>query len=209
MNIDLTTPRYSQPEVLRVTRLKPAVLQTWMNRQVIELTEQNPGYGKRRLYSALDVVKLAVMRRIADLRIDLSIAKEIAGEAERMLVERGEVPWSLHIQFKPEDATKKESNITIAASAGYSLLSLKYGAIQGDAWGMNVARFTEPFESVFQRRERTGSDERPIDPVRRDFFARQGIHAEPAVIYPLGEIVNGTLAQLAAMHSIEVPETLD
>ncbi|MNT21619.1 hypothetical protein D3C72_1569640 [compost metagenome] len=64
---------------------------------------------------------------------------------------------------------------------------------------MRVAHFTEPLESVFGRRDRTGGDERPMNPQRREEFARRGIFAEPVVIFPFGEIVNGTLLQVEAM----------
>ncbi|PIK72778.1 hypothetical protein CS379_12100, partial [Methylobacterium frigidaeris] len=67
MNVDPLAPRYTQPDVLRITGLKPTVLQTWINRRAIELAEQNPGTGRKRLYSENDVVKLAIMRRLSDL----------------------------------------------------------------------------------------------------------------------------------------------
>lgn len=199
----LQTPQFTQPEVLKVTRLKPAVLQTWVNRNAIELAEQNPGTGRRRLYSALDVVKLALMRRVADLQMDLSVAREIANEAERMLTANQSVSWDLHITFKPDYATEKDLKATVIASAGISLLAMKYRATQGDASQMRVAQFTEPFEQICPRRERTytDTDERPIDPTRRDYFASQGVHAEPVVIFPFGEIVNGTLVRLSTLRT--------
>ncbi|MBA9071478.1 DNA-binding transcriptional MerR regulator [Methylobacterium sp. RAS18] len=196
---DLLTPRFSQPSVLQITRLKPSVLQTWVNRGAIELADQNPGYGKRRLYSALDVVKLGLMRRISDLRMELSIAREIAGEAERLLRERGTVPWNLYLSFNPTDATQAVAGVNAVASAGFSSLGLKYDEVEGDACNMSVAQFTERFDELFPRRKRTLTSDRPIDPSRRDALARRGIHAEPAVIFPFGEIVNGTLAQLATL----------
>lgn len=57
---------------------------------------------------------------------------------------------------------------------------------------MRVASFTEPFDSVFQRRIRSGGEDRPIDVERRAALNRQVIFAEPVVIFPFGEIVNGT-----------------
>ncbi len=189
-------PRYTQPEILQVTKLKPDVLQTWINRNVLELADQNPGSGRRRLYSRIDVVKLALMRRVADLRIELTVARELAGEAERMLLERHQVPWNLYVQLKGNDATEQLLDVTVVASAGYSLFALKYAATQGDARDMRVSSFTEPFEDVFPRRTRVGADDRPIDPIKRDELARAGIHAEPVVIFPFGEIVNATLLRL-------------
>jgi hypothetical protein len=201
MKSEMLIPRYTQPEILQVTKLKPEVLQTWINRNVLELADQNPGSGRRRLYSRIDVVKLALMRRVADLRIELTVARDLAGEAERMLRERHEVPWDLYVELKDNDATEQLLDVTVIASAGYGLLALKYGAIQGDARDMRVSNFTEPFENVFSRRTRIGTDDRPIDPIRRDELARAGFHAEPVVIFPFGEIVNATLLRLDDVDS--------
>src|SRR5262245_35231283 len=98
-----STPRYTQPEVLLVTRLKPAVLQTWINRGAIALAEQNPGTGRRRLYSRLDVVKLAIMRRLADLQIALAVSKEIAEVTANDLERGNAIDWDLHIFLRPDE----------------------------------------------------------------------------------------------------------
>lgn len=193
---ELSIHRFTQTDVLAITLLRKDVLQTWMNRKVIALGDQNPGTGRRRLYSPLDIVKLALMRRVADLGMALSIGVDLASEAERVLLAGRPPGWNEHLSMRPDAATRKERSISIIASAGYSLLALAYGATVGDAFEMRVSSFTEPFESGFQRRVRTGREDRPIDPERRAALARQGIHAEPVVIFPFGEIVNATLLQV-------------
>jgi len=206
----LQARRYTQADVLAVTRLRKELLQTWINRRVIALAEQNPGSGKRRLYSAIDVVKLGLMRRVADLGLDLAIARDLASDAERMLIEGREVPWELHLSIKKHDATQRGVTFEVIASAGYSVLALKYGAIVGDARDLRVAHFTEPFESMFRRRKKIFlEDGRPMDPERRDALAKAGIYAEPAVIFPFGEIVNGTLLQLAALREGHLPDLVE
>jgi hypothetical protein len=207
---DLQTQLYTQADVLAVTRLRKELLQTWINRHVIELAEQNPGSGKRRFYSAIDVVKLGLMRRVADLGLDLSIARDLASDAERMLLEGRDVPWELHLSIKKQDATQRGVTFEVVASAGYSLLALKYGAVVGDARDLMVAHFTEPFESIFRRRTRVFLEERhSMDPVRRDALAKAGLYAEPAIIFPFGEIVNGTLLQLAALREGHLPDVIE
>lgn len=195
----LTFERFTQADVLRVTRLRERVLQTWVNRGVIAVGRQNPGTGRRRLYSPLDIVKLALMRRVADLGLELGVGRDLAGEAERMLLSGRPPSWHEYLSMRPKTATRDTSSTSIIASAGYSLLALYYNATVGDAHEMRVASFTEPFDSVFQRRIRTGGEDRPIDVKRRAALARQGIFAEPVVIFPFGEIVNGTLLQIEAL----------
>ena len=207
---DLQEQKFTQGDVLAVTRLRKELLQTWINRNVIELGEQNPGSGRRRLYSAIDIVKLALMRRIADLGLDLAIGRELAQEAERMLLEGRGVEWALHLTIRKREATHETIKIQIVASAGHSLLSLNYGATVGDARHMLVSDFTEPLESTFSRRTRKLlSDDRPIDPRKRAALARAGIHAEPALIFPFGEIVNGALLQIEALAQGPLPGAID
>lgn len=209
MTLDLFEQQFTQPAVLAITRLRKELLQTWINRAVVKLGEQNPGSGRRRLYSAVDIVKLGLMRRIADLGIDLNIGRDLAEEAERMLLAERKVPWELHLSIRKQDATRKDVDIEIIASAGHSVLSLKYGAMVGDARMMIVSHFTEPMESMFRRRKRTPTDDRPIDPQRRDALAKAGIYAEPVLIFPFGEIVNGTLLQIEALYDGHLPTVIE
>ena len=69
---------------------------------------------------------------------------------------------------------------------------------------MRVSHFTEAFEGVFNRRDRT--NDYKIDPDARDRLARQGIHAEPALIFPVGEIVNAVLLRLADIADKKEPQ---
>jgi hypothetical protein len=206
---DLTEQKYTQGDVLAVTRLRKDLLQTWINRKVVALGEQHPGSGRRRLYSAIDIVKLALMRRIADFGLDLSIGRDLASEAERRLLSDRGVEWGLHLSIKKREATHEEIKVEII-SAGYSTLSLHYGATVGDSRDMRVSNFTEPFESMFSRRTKEFLvEERPIDPDKRDALARAGVHAEPALIFPFGEIVNGALVQIEALDQGPLPGVMD
>lgn len=194
----LSTPKYGQPAVLRVTGLDPVVLQTWMNRDVLGLGKSKPGYGRRRLYSALDVVQLAVMRRMADLHIALRDSVEIAKLTRERLAKRDGIDWNFFIFLKMSGATAPELQVEILSSTPWA----KYSPTHGDAYDMRLSHFIEPFEGTGlgnRRVKKPGSDEKPIDPKRREALARIGIHAEPIVVFPLGEIANGALAQLRAV----------
>jgi DNA-binding transcriptional MerR regulator len=201
-DLALQTPAYSQADVLEVTRLKPEVLQTWVNRRALDLATQNPGYGRRRLYSKLDVVKLAIMRRMADMKIALSMAREVADGAAEELLSRGEMDWNFYLTFRPDNATQKPFDVTIISSSNSPFIS--YSPMHGDPMHMLVHDLVYPLERGFilPRRDRElfqDYQSRKINPARREALAREGIHAEPAIIFPLGEIVNGTLAQLKAI----------
>jgi hypothetical protein len=218
MNTYLVEPRYSQPDVLRVTRLKAAVLQTWVNRSAIELAEQNPGYGRRRSYSALDVVRLAVMRRMADMRVDLSVAKEIAEAAAENLTRHGRIHWNQYIFLRPTAATEEDVKFEVIMASGMSKLT-KYGATIGDPAYMRVSDLVEPDRFIFPRRPRVSLAERlptgitkdveDVDDVTRERLARAGVHAEPVIVFPIGEIANGALAQLRAIDEATANQTTE
>jgi hypothetical protein len=54
---------------------------------------------------------------------------------------------------------------------------------------------------------RSGGPGYSINERRRESLAREGIHAEPIIVFPIGEIVNGALAQLRALDEIEAANT--
>ena len=211
----LSTPRYVQADVLKITRLKPEMLQTWSNREIVKLSDQNPGSGRRRLYSSTDVVKLAIMRRMADLRIDLSVSKELAEAAADDLLAGHSIEWDLYIHFNPRDATADVTKYEIIQPSDMPKLS-KFGGLIGDPIDTPVSQYVENFAPGITRREsrRTHdhmeamargeelSENPPIVPERRVALAKHGFHAEPVIIFPIGEIVNGTLVQLEA-HDAE------
>lgn len=200
-SIDLTTPRHEQPTVLTITRLKPEVLQTWVNRSAIKLQQQNPGSGRRRLYSDIDVVKLAIMRRLADFRIDLSVSREIAEAVEAELKTKGKWSWDEYLFIRRDDATAKDVKIEVIRASGMSPLT-KFRSTYCDPAKMCIADIIEPDGSIFERREKSGNDRRgPIDESKRESWAREGVHAEPSLVFPLGEIINGTLLQLDAVSA--------
>lgn len=207
----MITPRYNPSETLKITGLKPETLQTWVNRGMIELAEQNPGRGKRRFYSALDVVKLAIMRRTDDLNIALSVACDWADWAAEILLRDNEIDWEFYITHRPSNNSSNSVSVTTSGSR-FS----KYAGVHGDPRHMLVSDLVEPFEGVIGSRrvkkrlrdmiqstgeESNSSDSRPIDPASREYLAQRGVHAEPAIIFPLGEIANGALAQLRAIES--------
>lgn len=231
MDMNLTEPRFAQPDVLKVTRLKSAVLQTWVNRNAIELSEQNPGSGRRRLYSALDIVKLAIMRRMADLRVELAVAKEIAEAAADELARHGKYNPHDFIFLRPNDATDTsgEPKITIIMASSMSKL-VKYDATIMDPAFVSVSKIIEPGQIQKLRHTHGDSLEALLDGVttsenltdrwnnserddvsrtieaERQRLAAQGIHSEPVIIIPLGEIVNGALAQLRVIEAKPVTE---
>jgi len=200
-----TKSRHTQPEVLKVTGIKPAVLQTWINRGAIDLAEQNPGSGRRRLYSELDVVKLAIMRRLADLRVDLKVGKEIAEETAALLTKDGEVPWGLCLFIQADEMDFRPLEIEVQGKR-LSPLFTKYG---GAVIDFAETRLEFAVGEVVSKARRQKISLPKDAPDNRTYWARKGVHFEPAIVFPLGEIVNGTLLQLEALINSENDEATD
>lgn len=162
------------------------------------------GQGKKRPWNALGVIELAILRRTDDLGIRLPTAINFVGAVLSYLEKRGGIDWSARVSFHPTTGASSSGRITIDMT--YADLSA-YGLITGDAADDRVSRYTESFEGVVCRRRRKWRIGKPkpedagrVIPEIRDELARRQIHAEPVIIFPIGEVVNAVLLQLAEMH---------
>jgi hypothetical protein len=188
--MELLQPQFEQPVVIEVGAIAADTLQTWVNRSIVRLSAQNPGSGRRRLYSAADVVKLAIMGRLSRFGIPGGTSAQAAELIVGELVRRGEIEWQLHLAFH---ALTSEDHAFTCEVVTYPPLG-KFNPSSGDARDMRVSDFTEVFEGVFRRR--VHGDNHRVDPEARDNLARRGIHAEPCLIFPVGELVNAALLRL-------------
>ncbi|MCL4852557.1 MAG: MerR family transcriptional regulator, partial [Bryobacteraceae bacterium] len=76
---EMKTPQFVNSDVMQVTGRTAATLQTWINHGILIPTSgQNPGSGKRRLYSAIDVCKVAVLGELTDFGFPPSEARKLA-----------------------------------------------------------------------------------------------------------------------------------
>lgn len=74
--LNLSEPRWLQSDVCKLTKLKPATLQTWANRRIIMVS--NPGRAAARLYSPMDILILVVIRDLTAVGITVSAAVDFA-----------------------------------------------------------------------------------------------------------------------------------
>jgi len=230
---ELSIPKFKQPEVLSISGLAPKVLQTWVGRNVIKLDQQNPGKGKSRLYSSLDIVKLAIMRRGYDLHLTLARSVDLANSSIDYLKQKGGMEWDLRLVLRPiEEAELERRNISVRHIGGFHALSKYFPAID-DPLNENLARVLEAAyypetrvklslgEQMEQRKKQDEDlknailmadpsfdtsqehqDRRElksnleVDSAKREYFARGGVFAEPVIVFPLGNTINGTLLMI-------------
>jgi len=75
---------FENTDVAAATGLSAATIQTWANRGILMLSEEqrNPGPGQRRLYSALDIARIAVTQSLIGYGLAASSASRIAYRLE-------------------------------------------------------------------------------------------------------------------------------
>lgn len=78
---------YDNTDVTAATGLSVATIQTWANRGILMLSkqQQNPGAGQKRLYSALDIARIAATQALISYGLNASTASQIALRLERGL----------------------------------------------------------------------------------------------------------------------------
>jgi len=85
---ELGKPQFVNSDVMQATGRSAATIQTWVNRGILVPTSgQNPGYGQRRQYSAIDVCKIAVLGELTDFGFPPGEARRVAEYVGRKLSE--------------------------------------------------------------------------------------------------------------------------
>lgn len=102
----LMFPEYTLGDVLEVTGLTKATLLNWLNRNLIMLsTEHNPGYGRRRLYTALDILSISVAQKLSTLGLPLAMLRhlsELIKERSIQIIMAGGGQKGLFIILQPD-----------------------------------------------------------------------------------------------------------
>jgi len=82
--MDLAQNAFGNADLIAATGVSAAKLQTWANRGVLPIPEncRNPGAGKKRLYSGLDIARIAAMQALTRLGVSASAAAKVIGRIE-------------------------------------------------------------------------------------------------------------------------------
>ena len=86
MRLDLSEPRFKQAAACEITGLRPSAIQTRVNRGQVKLVQQHPGRQAKRLFSALDLIKLYFIEEMSRQKFSSGAAADIAeGVADHAL----------------------------------------------------------------------------------------------------------------------------
>ena len=76
--------RFDTKEVAKVSGIDVGKLQNWLTRGVIQTeSELNPGRGQSRTYSAYEVARIRLMKKLADVGVPLATAFKLTGAIKK------------------------------------------------------------------------------------------------------------------------------
>ncbi len=88
-DMDVRASQFTQADVLAaIPGLKQPLLQAWIHRGHIKLSDQGKGSGNRRHWSAVEVAQLAMMHELSLIRIPPTFAANLLHHAADRLDER-------------------------------------------------------------------------------------------------------------------------
>lgn len=183
----------TQPKAISITDARAEELQMWLRRGHLTIEEPNPGRGKSRSYTSTDCVKIALMVRLFRFGVEADRVAPVLTYVERRLEQKKTFGWNEFFVVTFRNLGQSRLGTFICAdSEGVSL-----GISEGDGEDMCISAFSEWFRSIevnIGARSRRDNSMKVVPSARRE-LAELGAFAEPFLYFPLGEIVNGTLAR--------------
>ncbi|GAA0785422.1 MerR family transcriptional regulator [Roseibium denhamense] len=82
--VDIEIPEYTQADVIRITSVSAKTLQNWTdpNRGILRLSQGSVGKGRRRLYSALDIMAVTMIAHLSGLGVSPNLVSQLFYERE-------------------------------------------------------------------------------------------------------------------------------
>jgi len=76
---DIEVPEFTQADVIRITRVSAKTLQNWTdpNREILRLSQGIVGKGRRRLYSALDIMAVTMIAHLSALGVSPNLVSQL------------------------------------------------------------------------------------------------------------------------------------
>lgn len=76
---DIEVPEFTQADVIRITGVSAKTLQNWTDpsREILRLSQDSVGKGRRRLYSALDIMAVAMIAHMSALGVSPNLVSQL------------------------------------------------------------------------------------------------------------------------------------
>ncbi|MTI43879.1 MerR-like DNA binding protein [Roseibium hamelinense] len=77
--VDIEIPEFTQADVIRITGVSAKTLQNWTdpNRGILRLSQDGVGKGRRRLYSALDIMAVTMIAHLSALGVSPNLVSQL------------------------------------------------------------------------------------------------------------------------------------
>ncbi len=198
-------PRYTRAELMEMVEgVDPLVLSSWSNRGQITFDGGNPGRGQRRLYSAADVLQVAIVTQLTGFCVGVDAAVKAAGICLDWTENHKQPSWWEYFKI-PSPAYRFERNLAAPAffsgHAYYQVLgvapfsdtlSLKT-FLQRDLYGDRLGG------ELTERSNRLAALQSIVD----------GQSRSAVVFFPIGWIVNTALLRIIMREATEDESILD
>lgn len=82
--VDIEVSEYTQADVIRITAVSAKTLQNWTdpNRGILRLSQESVGKGRRRLYSALDIMAVTMIAHLSALGVSPNLVSQLFYERD-------------------------------------------------------------------------------------------------------------------------------
>ncbi|MEP2703423.1 MAG: MerR family transcriptional regulator [Roseibium sp.] len=82
--VDIEVPEYTQADVIRITGVSAKTLQNWTDpsRGILKLSQDGVGKGRRRLYSALDIMAVKLIAQLSALGVSPNLVSQLFYDRE-------------------------------------------------------------------------------------------------------------------------------
>jgi len=76
---DIEVPEFTQADVIRITGVSAKTLQNWTDpsREILRLSQGSVGKGRRRLYSALDIMAVTMIAHLSALGVSPNLVSQL------------------------------------------------------------------------------------------------------------------------------------
>jgi hypothetical protein len=210
-SLDLRQPRYTRSEVLNmVDGVKGELLNLWISREGIPLDGENPGKGNRRLFSAMDTVRIAIIGQLTGVCVSVKTAVKVAEICADWTENHALPSWSDYFLI-PTPAYRFDEKMAApqfhSGHAYNQVLGVMLANPGKDGPNSNVWNALYPGQREYGLRARSTSN-KALSKLRRIAhpFAPTPI---ATVFVPIGDIVNTILIRVLLREADENPDILE
>lgn len=200
--IPLRDPRYTRAELLAVVpTADPEILNQWISRELLPLDGENPGKGRRRLFSGADVIRIAIVTQLTGFCVSVAAAAKTAEICLDWTLNHQRPNWGDYFLIQTPAYRFDQKMQRDHFHSGHAYFQVL---------GVQTIIEHENVKGVSQTLYPSLTPRRPSHHAKLRSLLSPGDSSLRAIAYiPIGEIINTVLVRLIVREAVENPELLD